>query len=191
MPHREPSSPISPLMLLLITLASALIYYVTFQLNFFLFDWLEFSAGVNWIFLPSGLRLLAILVLHTYGAIGIALGSIFINYTQGSSEEHVFNVVTGLISGGAPLVARFISEDMLNLETNLTGLTSNGLLKLSILFAAISATSHQIWYFWIGQTQNFVASTMAMAMGDWFGTVLILSLATLTLKLFKQQRFNH
>lgn len=190
MPHRELSNSNSPLMLLLITLGSALSYYVVFQLNFFLFDWLEFSNGVNWVFLPSGLRLLIILVLHTYGAVGIMVGSTYINYTLGTSDEHVFNIVTGVISGGAPLIARVISEGLLKLETNLTGLTSNGLLQLSILFAAISATTHQIWYFWIGRTQNFVASTFAMAMGDWLGTVLILSTATLMLRLLRHQRFN-
>lgn len=189
MSHRELSTPTSPLMAGLIIFGSALLYCVIFQLNFFLFDWLEFSNGVNWIFLPSGLRLLVILVLQIPGAIGIALGSTFINYTQGSSEEHVFNIVTGLISGGAPLVAKFIGEEMFKVETNLTGLTSNGLLKLSILFAAISATSHQIWYCWIGQTANFVASTIAMAMGDWLGTALILSVSTLLLKVVRQQRF--
>lgn len=190
MHYRELSSPTSYRMLLLITLGSALSYYAVFQLNFFLFDWLEFSNGVNWIFLPSGLRLLIILVLNTQGAVGIMVGSAFINYTQGTSEDHVFNLVTGVISGGAPWLARILSEDMLKLETNLTGLTSQGLFKLSVLFAAISATTHQIWYFWVGRTENFVASTLAMAMGDWLGTVLILSVATLVLKFLRRQRFT-
>jgi hypothetical protein len=190
MPNREQSNTHSWLMFLLITLGSALSYYVIFQLNFFLFDWLEFSNGVNWVFLPSGLRLLIILVLHTYGAFGIMVGSTYINYTLGTSDDHVFNIITGIISGGAPLIARVISEGLLRLETNLTGLTSNGLLQLSVLFAAISATTHQIWYFWIGRTENFVASTLAMVMGDWVGTVLILSMATLVLRLVRRQRFD-
>jgi len=37
-----------------IPLFTALIYCVFFQLNNFLFGWLEFSSGVNWVFLPSG-----------------------------------------------------------------------------------------------------------------------------------------
>ncbi|MBU3648251.1 MAG: hypothetical protein FGM56_09270 [Limnohabitans sp.] len=187
MPNREQSNTHSWLMLLVITLGSALSYCVIFQLNFFLFDWLEFSNGVNWVFLPSGLRLLIILVLHTYGAVGIMVGSTYINYTLGTGDDHVFNIITGIISGGAPLIARVISEGLLRLETNLTGLTSNGLLQLSVLFAAISATTHQIWYFWIGRTENFVASTLAMVMGDWVGTVLILSMATLVLRLVRRQ----
>jgi hypothetical protein len=190
MSHHEQSNTPSSLMLLLITLGSALSYYVIFQLNFFLFDWLEFSNGVNWVFLPSGLRLLIILVLHTYGAVGIMVGSTYINYTLGTSDDHVYNIVTGIISGGAPLIARVISEGLLRLETNLTGLTSNGLLQLSILFAAISATLHQVWYFWIGRTENFVTSTLAMVLGDWLGTVLILSMATLMLRFIRRQRFT-
>jgi hypothetical protein len=190
MSHHEQSNTPSSLMLLLITLGSALSYYVIFQLNFFLFDWLEFSNGVNWVFLPSGLRLLIILVLHTHGAVGIMVGPTYINYTLGAGDDHVYNIVTGIISGGAPLIARVISEGLLRLETNLTGLTSNGLLQLSILFAAISATLHQVWYFWIGRTENFVTSTLAMVLGDWLGTVLILSMATLMLRFIRRQRFT-
>jgi hypothetical protein len=47
---------------LFIVAATALIYFLGFQLNFRLFTELESSFGVNWIFIPSGIRLAAVLL---------------------------------------------------------------------------------------------------------------------------------
>ena len=43
--------------------------------------------------------MLLVLVLLNSGAVGIALASCLINYMTGSSEQHVFNIVTAFISG--------------------------------------------------------------------------------------------
>lgn len=171
------------LMLLTAVVGSCVAYYTTFHLNFFLFDWLEFSEGVNWIFLPSGLRLLLVLVFGAPAAIGIALASIGINYQLNGLEDHLFNIVTGVISGGAPLLARTLCVDLLKMDTQLEGLTSQSLLKISALFATLSALLHQIWYFWTGHTIDLAASAAVMAIGDWLGSALILATASWTLKL--------
>lgn len=166
----------------LMVLGSALLYFYAFKLNFELFDWLEFSHGVNWVFLPSGLRLLLVLVLIEYGSLGIVLASIAINYFFKADGDHVFAIVTGLISGLAPLLARKIAIDFFHLSVELEGLTSKVFFKLTVLFAIISPVLHQLWFFWNGKTENFIASTLVMAVGDWFGTVLVLAVASLLVK---------
>lgn len=165
---------------------SALLYFYAFKLNFVLFDWLEFSDGVNWIFLPSGLRLLLVLVLMEMGALGISMASIALMYVMNPHVDHVFAVVTGLISGGAPLLARKLSVDLFKLSTSLEGLNSAIFFKLTVLFALTSALMHQLWFYWYGQTTNFIASACAMLVGDWFGTVLVLATASWLIKLFRR-----
>ena len=162
-------------------------YFVLFQLNFILFADLEFSEGVNWIFLPSGLRLLLVLVLYEMGAIGIGLGSLAINYFLGDinhSNYHLFNVVTAFISGFAPYLARRIAVDWFNIDVDLQGMTSKIFFKITLLFAVISPLLHQLWFYWCGVTDDFVQSTFAMFIGDWFGTILVLSFANLLAKGF-------
>ncbi|MGA0927615.1 MAG: hypothetical protein ACO3RW_10485, partial [Burkholderiaceae bacterium] len=65
----------------LIAIASAVVYFLQFQLNFTVFSPLESSFGVNWIFIPSGIRLAAILMGGFAGAVGIAVGSLVIVIT--------------------------------------------------------------------------------------------------------------
>jgi hypothetical protein len=165
---------------------SAVAYFFAFKLNFMLFDSLEFSQGVNWIFLPSGLRMLLVLVLLNSGAIGIALASCFINYMTGSSDQHVFNIVTAIISGLAPLLARQICIDYFQLGTNLNNLTSKSLFYLSVMFALVSAVLHQVWYFWNKASESFISGVCVMAVGDWLGTVLVLAIASLLIKVYKR-----
>jgi hypothetical protein len=170
----------------LLILFCAAVYFYAFKVNLFLFDWLQFSAGVSWIFIPSGLRLLFVLILHQTGAIAIALASCLVNYTYGVPDAHLFNIVTGLISGVSPSLARFMAVDFFELSTDLEGLTVQSLFKTSVLFALISAVLHQLWFFWSGQTLDFVASTLVMLVGDWLGTVLVLTSASLLFKVYRK-----
>jgi hypothetical protein len=166
-----------------LTVFCAVAYLFAFKLNFMLFESLKFSDGVNWVFIPSGLRMLLVLVLLYSGSIGIALASCLINYMIGHEDQHLFNIVTAIISGFSPLIAREICLDFLQLQPSLSNLTSRTLFQLSIVFSVISALLHQVWFYWNNATENFIASSLVMALGDWVGTVMVLATASLLLKL--------
>jgi hypothetical protein len=169
----------------LLVLLCAVTYFYAFKLNLYWFDWIEFSHGVNWVYIPSGLRLLFVLIMARLGGIGIALSSIAVNYTFGDTDAHVFNIVTGFISGASPCLARYLATKWFQLDPLLSNLTGRDFFKISVLFAGVNALLHQLWFFWMERTHDFVASTLAMAAGDWFGTVLVLATANLAIQLYK------
>jgi hypothetical protein len=169
----------------LLVLICAVAYFYAFQLNQYWFAWIEFSHGANWVYIPSGLRLLFVLIMPRLGAIGVALSSIAVNYSYGDTDAHVFNIVTGVMSGMSPYIARYLARRWLNLDPLLVNLTGRDFFKISVLFAVVNALLHQLWYFWMDKTQDFLASTLAMGVGDWFGTVLVLATASLGIQLFK------
>ena len=170
-----------------LALVCAVAYFYAFQLNLYWFDLFEFSPGANWVFIPSGLRLLFVLVLLETGALGIAAASLLINY-WGSPDAHVFNIVTGLISGASPYIARQLAVMWFGLDQQLANVSGRMFFKLSVLFAGVNALTHQLWYFWEGRTQNFLGSTLAMAAGDWTGTVLVLATASFAIKAYQRIR---
>ena len=169
----------------LLVLICAVAYFYAFKLNLYWFDWIEFSHGANWVYIPSGLRLLFVLIMPRLGAIGVALSSIAVNYSYGDTDAHVFNIVTGVMSGMSPYIARYLARRWLNLDPLLVNLTGRDFFKISVLFAVVNALLHQLWYFWMDKTQDFLASTLAMAVGDWFGTVLVLTTVSLGIQLYK------
>lgn len=173
-----------------LALVCAIAYFCAFQLNAYWFDWFEFSPGVNWVYIPSGLRLLFVLVLLETGALSIAVASLLINYSVGPPDEHVFHIVTALLSGGAPYLSRHIAVHFFKLSPQLSGLTSAGFFQLSLMFAFVSATLHQIWFYWNGRTENWLNSSLAMGVGDWLGTALVLAFASLVIKGYKLMASN-
>jgi hypothetical protein len=185
-PNTPHDTPLSLPAQAVIALMCAVSFFYAFKLNAYWFSQFEFSDGANWVFIPSGLRMLLVLVLVRTGAIGIVIGSIAINYDLSSVPgSHMFNIVTGLISGAAPFVARAVAQSWLHLDTHLSNLNARFLFKISVLFAATNALLHQLWFFWIGHTQDFIASTFAMVVGDWLGTVLVLAAANLGIQVVK------
>ncbi|WP_353141686.1 hypothetical protein [Limnohabitans sp.] len=167
-----------------LTLVCAMAYFYAYHLNMYLFDWSEFSHGTNWVYLPSGLRLLLVLVLPLEGALGIAAASLVINYTF-MPNAHVYGIVTSLIAGGAPFLARYLAIRFLQLNPFLNGLNSAEFFKISILFAITNATLHQVWFGLNGLTNNWLQSALVMGVGDWVGTVIVLALVSLKIKAYK------
>jgi hypothetical protein len=162
---------------------TAIAYFGLFELNALLFASISFSMGVNWIFLPSGLRLAFILVFGVWGAIGIALASFVINLLFYFDGSFVTPIGAGLISGFAPLLARSICADLFKLELDLKNLTAGTLLKVAVVFALLSPVLHQSWFTLRGHTENFISSTAVMAVGDLTGTLLVLYAARFLLGL--------
>lgn len=165
----------------LVVVCTAVIYFAAFALNQFFFRHIEFSSGAHWVYLPSGVRLTAVLVFGWWGALGVILGSIGVSYELIIGGNLINPVVAGVISGLSPLLARRLSEDFLGLKENLDSLTPALLLKTAAAFALLSAVLHQLWYVAQGHTPNFMSSTAVMAIGDLTGSLIVLYLAKFAL----------
>jgi MASE1 len=152
-------------------------YIVLFLMNNYLFGSLGFSEAVSWIYLPSGFRLLFILIFAEWGAVGIALASMVLSGLFHFNGNLASILGTGLISGLSPLLARYVCRDRLGMDLELRNLTANKLIAVSVVFALMSASMHQVFYTWRGYTPNFIASTAVMAVGDLVGTVIMLYIA--------------
>ncbi|MGI9134247.1 MAG: hypothetical protein ACR2I0_09955 [Rhodoferax sp.] len=159
---------------ILVVVLTGTLYYIFCKLNEALFAAVGYATGVAWIFLPSGLRLAFTLVFVLDGALGIALASTLISTQYWPQEQFLSNAITGCISGFAPLLARKLCADYFKLGVNLTGLTGQVLLKVACVYALLSAALHQVWFSYIGRSQQFLQNTAVMAFGDLVGTVVML-----------------
>ena len=157
----------------LVAALCALVYVVLFELNRWVFS-VEFSAGVNYIFLPAGARLFAVLLLGVWGAIGIALGSAFLVTTAVAQASPLSVVVIALISGFSPWLAKVTAEKALHIETDPRRMSGPVLFQLSLLFAVVSALPHQAWFVVAEHSSNFLEGLVIMATGDLVGTLIFM-----------------
>jgi hypothetical protein len=151
---------------------SALGFYLLSGVNDLLFEWTDYDHGVNWVFLPSGLRLALVLLLGGPGAIGVMLGSFF----SGLHEPTPLAVHTAasVISGGAPWLAYWICKRSLQIQSNLGNLTPGHLLKMAMVFSLTSAVLHQALYVPTGLSESFIKSGLVMTVGDLLGCLAVL-----------------
>jgi hypothetical protein len=153
---------------------SACIYYLSLLINEWIWGDPGFSFDVHWVFFPSGIRFVLVLLALESGALGIALGGILWIYQDHPDLGLHFALITGCLAGLSPLLARQISVIFLGLDREFKVVSPMTLMKISLLFATLSALLHQIWFYALGLTESLPSSFCVMALSNWAGTLLVL-----------------
>jgi len=168
---------------------SALAYTFLFYLNAWLTNTLVFGLGVNWIYLPAGLRLFLTLIFGLPGAIGIAIASFLISYYGDFPHDLTLCIGVGLISGFAPYLARFFVFSNLRLESDLSNLNLPKLIACILIYATLSAGLHQLWFSAMAlENTGTVNHFVVMFIGDVLGSLLLISLTKYCLDLLRKTR---
>ena len=170
----------------LMTLISALLFVGFFRLNDWLFASLEFVKGVNWVFLPGGFRVLLVLVAGLPGAVGIALGTLWLD-THSEIQTPLWHMfLTCLASGLGPWLVKCWLEKRGELQPELQQLTSASLLHFVLVYAAFNAIAHQCINWFFEQSQSTVwINVWPMFMGDAIGALIVLYSLKLSLPWLK------
>ena len=172
---------------LLVVVIAAGLYLLSLYGNDLIWGETEFSFEVHWVFFPSGIRFILVLLALESGALGIALGGILWNLQDHPELGLYFALVTGCIAGFSPWLARKLSVRYLGLDHEFKVVSPKTLLKISVLFATLSALLHQIWFYSQGLTEQFLISFGVNALSNWAGTLLVL----LVFKLMLRQADSH
>ena len=168
---------------------SVFAYTLLFYINSWITTELVFGLGVNWIYLPAGLRLFLTLIFGLPGAIGIAIASTLISYYGELSSDLAICIGTGLISGFAPYLARIFVFSNVKLESDLSNLNLQKLLLCIVIYALMSAGLHQYWYATLGlENTGSVNHFAVMAIGDVMGSILLIALIKSGLDLLRRFR---
>lgn len=160
---------------------TTLAYVGLLSFNQFLFSSFDARASSGWLFLPSGLRLVCVLLFVEWGSLGMALGALWMSMGQVYTEDPITTLGAAVLSGLAPLVARAMCLRCAAFEESLQGLTAACLLRITVAFAAISALLHQLWFVARGQGGDVWDALAVHFTGDLLGALAILYSAKLLL----------
>lgn len=167
-------------------LISVLAYASLFYLNAWLTANLSYGLGVNWIYLPAGLRLFLTLIFGLPGALGIALASFLISYLGEFPQELMTCLGVGLISGFAPYLARIFVMSNVNILSDLSNLSLSKLIICILIYSALSAGLHQWWFAVRGlDDAGSFNHFLVMFIGDVLGAVALIGLVKYGLDLLK------
>ena len=176
---------------ILASLFSGLAYAILFYLNAWLTQHLEDVAGVNWIYLPAGLRLFLTLIFGLSGALGITLASFAISFFSFYEGQWLTCAGIAIASGFAPLLARFVVVRGLDLNADLSGLNYSKLVQCILVYAALSSALHQYWFALRNLSSAGADHWLVMFIGDVFGSILLIALIKAARDWLRAQRENN
>jgi hypothetical protein len=158
-----------------LTFISAVLFVAFFQLNGWIFSSFEYSEGISWVFLPAGFRVILVLVLGFPGALGLVLGSWFIDRALFEQGSITLGFLNGLAGGLTPwLVLKYLTQRQW-LSPQLQSLNVLQLLNLTLIFAAASALTHQlVWLLLERPHLNIWVDIWPMFVGNALGALLML-----------------
>ena len=172
-------------------LVSALLYSALFFFNDWFTEALKYDLGVSWIYLPAGLRLLLILIFGLAGAIGIAAASFAISYFGGFPPDLVTCLGIGLISGFAPLLAKWLIVSNIPINNDLSNLSIQKIILCIIVYALMSAGLHQFWFELRDLESGSLNHFLVMFIGDIAGSILLIALIKYSIDLLKRSKPKH
>lgn len=172
-------------------IVSALAYSSLFYINDWLTTHLSYGLGVNWIYLPAGLRLFLTLIFGLSGAVGIAIASFVICFFGQFPFELTTYIGIGLISGFAPYLARLFVVSNISISSDLSNLSLQKLAICIVIYAALSSGLHQWWFAVRGIDEaGTLNHFLVMVIGDVLGAVILIGLVKFGLDLMKPSKSN-
>jgi len=160
--------------LLEVTLSSSL-YMGLFYLNQFITEPLEVAMGVNWIFLPAGIRIFVTLIFAYSGAIGLTIASLLINYIGFYELDFTSTLGIAIICGIAPLLGRHFVIHNLKVQADLSNISMKQLLSIIIAYSLLSSGLHQLWFITRDLDSGSWNHLIAMFCGDVAGSILFVA----------------
>lgn len=159
---------------------TALLWIGSFYLNEWAFTAAKKTSFVNLIFLPAGVRILAVLVLGWPAAIGLFLGSLV---TAVPIWHLPAAIIPGFVSALGPAAAVFVGTRSMRLRDDLSGINVRQMTMISIADGLFNAVPSNL-FFW---SQHHIATpwqdVLPMFVGDLLGTFALLYVGAFALRL--------
>jgi hypothetical protein len=154
-------------------LATMCLFVVMLELNDWLFRRFEFVPGINWVYLPAGMRLLCTLLFAEAGALGLLLVSWLVSFLWFFPGQFERPFIGGILATAAPYLVFLGAQRRYGLETSLANLTPARLMVLILAFSVASPLLHHIYFALRGES-DLVRGFVAMFIGDLTGTLIVI-----------------
>lgn len=158
---------------LLQVVVTIVLFLAMLVINELLFRPLEFAAGINWVYLPAGVRLLCTLLFAEAGALGLLVVSWLVSFLWFFPGNFDRAFMGGILASAAPWLVYRGARLCYGLEVSLRNLTPQRLLVLAIAYSVASPLLHHLWFAWRGEP-DLLRGFAVMAVGDLAGTLIVL-----------------
>lgn len=165
----------------------ALLWLAFFELNDLLFSQLTYTERAHWIFLPAALRVLAVLLFGSRGAIGLMIGA-YLALPHTSPDDLAFEIALSVSSGIALLAAVAICQRFFPINSDLFGLRGSHIIALSVANAFANSMLLNIVMAVVGRHHGDGLLAATIFIGDMLGAALLLLAIALGISAYTHSR---
>ena len=172
----------------MVVVCSGVAWVGAFMLNERFLPAVSHAPGIDLVFIPSGVRLLAIMIGGIWAAVGVSLGSLFLAGSEFQTMQAGTILAIAACSGACPFLAFRASLRATGVDAGLTQLSPGLLPVISLGVALGSSLLHNVLFglFGIQNWHGFTDHVLAMATGDFLGILLAVVLAFLILRSYRR-----
>lgn len=152
-----------------------------------LFSNLYPSTYINLVFLPAGIRLIAVLLLEALGVMGLFLGALITSYIHHTHTGLAAIISISLISAFNPYVSIKLSKHFLNIDDVLSNLQVQQIFIISFIYAALNSLTHNLYFYFTNPTHDYTGNSLVMLLGDLLGCLIVLYLVSFALNMNKRR----
>ncbi len=175
-----------------VAVTSGILFSLSFRLNQFFDALFVYSAGISLLFLPAGVKLLAVLVGRLPAIIGLLVVGIYLGAGIWPDKPMSSVVYSAFVSLMTYPIAAFGLMHLLHIRQDLSNLRYHHIVWLSLAASVLNGVVHN----WLYLTQGVTASdelwqkSAAMALGDFMGCFVVVALFHATMSLLRNPRSN-
>lgn len=171
----------------ILAILAATLYYLTYRVNELFDVWFLYAQGINLVFLPAGIKHLAILVAGPWGALGCFV-SLFIlanEFWLGVPPAQI--ALYSLISTSATWAGIVLCLRTLGINRDLQNIRFMQLPLLDLFTTFLHGFITNLFFITMGmKTDNFMSNALAMMFGDYMGSFILLTLLWLVISYSKR-----
>lgn len=151
---------------------------------------MAYAPGLDFVFIPSGIRFIALLIGGVWAAIGICLGSLVLAGQQFGPSSAGGILLIALCSGLCPYIALRIALRAAGVADDLSNLRAAHLALVGLGVAAVSALLHSLLLGAMGLEpwHRFVMSLLVRTTGDYVGIFVAVVAVFLALRVIRNRQ---
>jgi len=166
----------------------SLVYAVLYFLNNSLTGFLYLMPGAHLVHIPSGFKLLFVILARWSAALAIAFVSFLNAYFVMFQGDALLDLQLACVNGLAPLLTWLFFKHRFQLDENLGNITFRNILAMGIFFALLNSSMNQLVLFWSGIHDDFIQGFVVTAIGDLTGLYIVMTLIKLSVRLVHTQK---
>ncbi len=168
---------------LLFVAISAIAWCAFVPLYALVFSWTEYVSGINWIYLPHGLRMMLVLLFGVAGALGFSIGAQILRWfdLDGLTQDPLIHLPIAFVPGLAAYCAAWLTirawpgRGLLpRIGEGIPDIDGRRLILLAFVSAILNSAGHVSVRVIYGHEKQINDDFLMMFVGDFFGALLLL-----------------